>query len=132
MTAHGLFGMFVPSAKRPVMGLVIEWFPSRDVCAGELKTRVRSGRGRLFTDMSGKYLAPMDRKVVEYPVFDETAYFRVWLRPVVDPPELLSRPDEEWIVLESGKVERIAWADTETDPLCIVGNAAWANSRGSN
>jgi hypothetical protein len=130
MPTHGVYALYVPSAVKPVTGLVMERFPSREVCGQTLKIRLATGSSRLFTDPSGRWMPPASRPLMEWPVFDETGYMRVWTSWTGDDfPGLLSRPDEEWVVSESGKVERLAWADSETDELYLANGGAWANSR---
>jgi hypothetical protein len=130
MAPKGLFGLYVPSAVKPVSGLVMEHFPSRDVCASALKKRNETGTSHLFTDRAKGYVSLSARPFMTWPVFDETGYMRVWTAWTGDDwPGPLSRPDEEWIVTESGKVERIPWTDAETEPLYLANGGAWVNSR---
>jgi len=126
----GLYVLYVPSAVKPVTGMVMERFTSREICEAALKVRNETGRYRLFTDRSGKYVSPGDRPLVTWPVFDETGYMRVWFDLDGDEwPGPLSRPDEEWIVTERGKVERIPWVDSEEESLYLANGGHWVNSR---
>lgn len=106
-----VYVLFVPSARRPVADLDLEIFPSREVAGNILKQRVQTGTSITFWVRDGK-ISHRDRKVKAWPVWDETGYYRVWLRKAADPvPALLERPDEEWLVRETGGLERIPWVD---------------------
>jgi len=130
MAVKGVFALYVPSAIKPVTGLVMERFPSRDVCAATLRERNETGASRLYTDPSRGYVSPSARPWVTWPVYDETGYMRAWTAWTGDDwPGLLCRPDEEWVVTESGKVERLVWVDSETESLYLSNGGAWANSR---
>lgn len=108
-----VYALFVPSARRPVADLDMEVFPSREVAGNILKQRIQSGTSLTFWVRDGK-ISHRDRKLKAWPVWDDTGYYRVWLRKAADPvPALLERPDEEWLVKETGGLERIAWVDTE-------------------
>lgn len=120
-----VYALFVPSARRPVADLEMEVFPSREVAGKTLQRRVLTGSSRTF------YLRHAGRRFTDHPerawpVWDETGYFRVWLRKAADPvPDLLSRPDEEWLIRETGAVERLAWVDSpETLVLSDTGERA--------
>lgn len=119
VTAHGLFGLFVPSAVKPVVGMVMERFPSREFAGRTLQRRVLTGKSDLYS-IYDRHAVP-----TTWPVLDETAYMRVWLRAKKDVPHPLSRPDEEWIIKESGAVERIAWIDGESEPLKMGAGGFW-------
>lgn len=108
-----VYALYVPSARRPVADLDMEIFPSREVTGNILKQRVQSGSSITFWLRDGK-ISHRDRAVKAWPLWDETGYMRVWLRKAADPaPALLERPDEEWLVRETGGLERIPWVDGE-------------------
>lgn len=108
-----VYVLYVPSARRPVADLDMEVFPSREVAGNILKQRVQSGTSLTFWARDGR-LRHTERKIKAWPVWDETGYYRVWLRKAADPvPALLERPDEEWLVRETGGLERIPWVDGE-------------------
>lgn len=120
-----VYALYVPSARRPVADLDMEVFPSREVTGNILKQRVQSGTSLTFWVRDGK-VSHLDRKHKIWPVWDETGYMRVWLRKAADPvPALLERPDEEWLVRETGSLERIPWVDGEESLiLCDTGERA--------
>lgn len=108
-----VFALYVPSARQPVADLDMEAFSSREVAGNTLKERIRTGSSRVFyiRDGHGRF---SERPRRAWPVWDTTGYFRVWLRKAADPvPALLERPDEEWLVRETGGLERIPWVDGE-------------------
>ena len=108
-----VYALYVPSARRPVADLDMEIFPSREIAGYILKQRVQSGTSITFWLRDGK-ARHSERIVKAWPVWDETGYMRVWLRKAADPaPALLERPDEEWLVKETGGLERIPWVDGE-------------------
>ncbi|QJD53842.1 hypothetical protein SEA_KELA_282 [Streptomyces phage Kela] len=108
-----VYALYVPSARRPVADLDMEVFPSREVAGNILKQRVQSGTSLAFWVRDGR-VRHTERPVKAWPVWDETGYFRVWLRKAADPvPALLERPDEEWLIRETGGLERIPWVDGE-------------------
>jgi hypothetical protein len=108
-----MYALYVPTARRPVSGVTMERFASKELAARILVERNSTGKSKTFYTADGKQ--PWDRPPVEFPLADETGYMRVFLRKAKDPvPELLSRPDEEWVVREGGKrgvVERLPWGD---------------------
>lgn len=93
----------------------MEVFASLEFAGKMLRLRVLTGVSRTFYVRE----EAVRRVMVEppqcaWPVWDETGHYRVWLRKAADPvPALLSRPDEEWLIRESGTVERLPWADGE-------------------
>jgi hypothetical protein len=123
-----VYALFVPSARRPVADLELEVFASRELAGRMLQRRVLTGISRTF------YLRHAGRRFAEHPerawpVWDETGYYRVWLRKAADPvPDLLSRPDEEWLIRETGSVERLPWVDgAQTLALSATGERALSN-----
>lgn len=111
---HGVYALYVPSARRPVGGMEMERFPSREICGRMLQQRVRTGTSRTWYVRQAHL---RDRPEQTWPMADETGYLRVWLRGRDEPePGLLSRPDEEWLVRETGGIEKIEWVD---GPDCL-------------
>lgn len=108
-----VYALYVPSARRAVADLDMETFPSREVAGNTLKRRVQSGTSPTFWTREA-HLPHGGHAVKAWPVWDESGYFRVWLRRAAEPvPALLERPDEEWLVRETGGLERIPWVDGE-------------------
>lgn len=108
-----VYALYVPSAVRPVADLDMETFPSREVAGKVLQQRVQTGASLTFWSRDGK-VSHMRREMKAWPIWDETGYYRVWLRRAADPvPALLERPDEEWLIRETGGLERIPWTDGE-------------------
>ncbi|AXH66434.1 hypothetical protein SEA_SATIS_285 [Streptomyces phage Satis] len=116
-----VYGLYVPSSRRPVADLEMEVFASREVAGKTLQRRVLTGTSRtFFTRQSHIRFSLADHPEKAWPVWDETGYMRVWLRRAADPvPGLLSRPDEEWLIRETGAVERIPWTDDTEDTLFL-------------
>lgn len=112
-----VYALFVPSARRPVADLEMEVFASRELAGRTLQRRVLTGTSRTFyVRHAGRRFAKHPERA--WPVWDETGHYRVWLRRAADPvPGLLSRPDEEWLVRETGAVERLPWVDGEESLL---------------
>lgn len=125
-----VYALFVPSARRPVADLELEAFPSREVASRTLQRRVLTGASRTFyVRHAGRRFTTHPERT--WPVWDETGHYRVWLRKAADPvPEILSRPDEEWLVKETGAVERLAWVDGEESlSLSETGERALSHPR---
>lgn len=108
-----MYALYIPTARRPVSGVAMERFTSRELASRILVERNATGKSKTFYTADGKQ--PWDRPSVVFPLADETGYMRVFLSKAKDPvPELLSRPDEEWVVRVGGKrgvVERLPWGD---------------------
>lgn len=103
-----VYALYIPTARRPVTGIGMEVFTSRELTGRVLKERNATGRSKSFYVADGKQ--PWDREPVEFPMADETGYMRVFLRYATDPvPDLLDTPDEEWLVEDTGKVTRLPW-----------------------
>lgn len=118
-----VYGVYVPTAKRPVSGLAMELFPSQEVAGWCLLERGvdRAGRTWYLEDrqlLKGLPLARHPRAVWE--LADETGYMRVWVRRARDPiPRLSDTPDEEWLVEAGGKrgrLVRLPWDDLDAVP----------------
>jgi hypothetical protein len=109
-----VYALYIPTAKRPVSGVGLERFPSREVTGRILLQRNNTGRSRTFYVTSAK-VSWIERPEEEFPLADETGYMRVFLRRSADSvPDLLDTPDEEWVVREGGKrgvVQRLRWAE---------------------
>jgi hypothetical protein len=110
-----VYALYVPSARRPVADLEMEVFDSLEFAGRMLQLRVLAGASRTFYVRQGRVRQKMgEHPQRARPVWDETGYYRVWLRKAADPvPEVLSRPDEEWLIRETGAVERLSWIDGE-------------------
>lgn len=127
---NGLFALYVPTMNHPVMGLQMEWFTSIPVCEKELIRRTRTGRGQMHTDRSMKWMPPSMLPHMEWPLFDESGYMRVWRASRYEMwPDVLSLPDEEWVTTEYGEVERIEWTDSGPEHLYLANGGAWVNSK---
>lgn len=114
-----VYALYVPSARRPVADLDMELFPSREVAGKTLQRRVLTGTSRTFYLRHGRR-GFTSQPEHSWPVWDETGYYRVWLRKAADPVvALLSRPDEEWLIRETGGLERLPWTDGEADGLSL-------------
>jgi hypothetical protein len=110
-----VYALYVPTGRRPVSGIGMEKFASRELTGRVLRERNATGRSRAFYVGAPTPKGFSDRPVREFPLADETGYMRVFLRYARDPvPGLLDRPDEEWIVVEGGAqgvVVRMPWSD---------------------
>jgi len=111
-----VYALYVPTARRPVSGIGMERFASRELTGRVLKERNATGRSRTFYVGAPRPASAYDWPVQEFRLADETGYMRVFLRYAGDPvPGLLDEPDEEWIVREGGPrgvVVRIPWVET--------------------
>jgi hypothetical protein len=109
-----VYALYIPTAKRPVSGIGLERFPSREVTARILLERNDTGRSRTCYVTSAK-VSWVERPEEVFPLADETGYMRVFLRRSAHSvPDLLDTPDEEWVVREGGKrgvVQRLRWEE---------------------
>jgi hypothetical protein len=110
-----VYALYIPTARRPVSGIGMEMFSSREFAGNILKERNATGRSRTFYVGMDRRTSGADWPKARFPDADETGYMRVFLRYARErAPGLLDRPDEEWIVREGGSrgvVERLPWGD---------------------
>lgn len=107
-----VYALYVPTACRPVSGIAMEVFPSREVTGRMLLQRNATQHSKTFYVGAPKVSHRLLPEA-EFPLADETGYMRVLLRKAADPvPALRDTPDEEWVVRgggERGVVERLPW-----------------------
>lgn len=120
-----VYALYIPTARRPVSGIGMECFASRELTGRVLKARNVHEETHTFYvgDPRPKSFADWPKR--RFTEADETGYMRVFLRYARDPvPGLLDRPDEEWVVREGGQmgvVERIPWSDGDEDLVLADG-----------
>lgn len=109
-----VYALYIPTAGRPVTGVGMERFASRELAGRVLKERNATKRSRSFCIDVPRPVSGSGWPEAKFPDADKTGYMRVFLRYAADPaPSLLDTPDEEWIVREGGRtgvVERLPWS----------------------
>lgn len=108
-----VYALYVPTARRPVSGIEMEKFPSREHTGRILKWRNNTKRSKTYYVVERE--RPADQEHGYFQDADRTGYMRVFLRYAADPvPGLLDTPDEEWILEKGGKegiVVRLPWRE---------------------
>lgn len=110
-----VYALYIPTARRPVSGIEMEKFPSREHTGRILKQRNNTKRSKTYYVIERERCSDQERGYFQ--AADMTGYMRVFLRYAADPvPGLLDTPDEEWILEKGGKegvVLRLQWMEGE-------------------